>query len=86
MKRKEGLAVNVEKIFMCMMPYKSDSKEYICVITKIEFVNEKVCSRQKEIGKTYVSRIDRAEYGIPPVSINNDKKINYNWVVIIYPI
>lgn len=55
------------------MSYKSENEEYIRGITKVEFVNEKTCSRQKEIGEIYVSKIDRAGHGMPPAGIDNDK-------------
>lgn len=58
------------------MSYKHESEEYIRGIVKVEFVNEKTCSRQKEIGKTYVSKTDRAGYGIPPANMDNDKNNN----------
>jgi hypothetical protein len=58
------------------MSYKYESEEFIRGIVKVEFVNEKTCSRQKEIGKTYVSKTDRAGYGIPPANMDNDKNNN----------
>ncbi len=70
-KKKKQL---MSRKYLCAyMSYKFENEEYIRGIAKVEFVNEQTCSRQKEIGKTYVSRIDRAGHGIPPVSIDNDK-------------
>lgn len=64
----------MSKKYSCAcMSYKSENEEYIRGITKIEFVNEKTCSRQKEIGKTYVSEVDRTGQGVPPANIDNDK-------------
>lgn len=64
----------MSKKYSCAcMSYKSENEEYIRGITKVEFVNEKTCSRQKEIGEIYVSKIDRAGYGMPPAGIDNDK-------------
>lgn len=64
----------MSKKYSCAcMSYKSENEEYIRGITKVEFVNEKTCSRQKEIGEIYFSKIDRAGYGMPPAGIDNDK-------------
>ncbi|WP_410416968.1 hypothetical protein [Lonsdalea quercina] len=71
--KKKDQRLMSKKYSCACMSYESDSKEYIRGITKIEFVNEKVCSRQKEIGRTYVSEIDRAGQGIPPENIDSDK-------------
>lgn len=65
----------MSKKYSCVrISYKSEDGEYIRGITKIEFVNEKNCSRNKEIGKTYVSEIDRTGQGLPPASLDSDKK------------
>lgn len=55
------------------MSYKYEREEYIRGITKIEFVKEKTCSEQKEIGKIYASEVDSIGQGIPPENIDNDK-------------
>jgi len=71
-KKKDKRLMSKKHSCACMS-YKSKDKEYIRGITKIEFVNEKTCSRQKEIGEIYVSEVDRAGQGIPPASIDGDK-------------
>lgn len=64
----------MSKKYSCVcMSYKHESEEYIRGITKVGFVNEKICSGHKEIGKTYVSKADRAGHGIPPADIDSDK-------------
>jgi hypothetical protein len=65
----------MSKKYACAcMSYKSENNEYIRGITKIEFVNEKTCSSQKEIGKTYVSKVNRDGYGsMPRESMRSDK-------------
>lgn len=62
-----------EKYSCTCMSYKSESEEYIRGITKIEFVNEKTCSGQKEIGKVYVSEVDSTGHGMPPANIDGDE-------------
>lgn len=71
-KRKDKRLMSKKYSCACMS-YESDSKEYIRGITKLEFVNEEVCSRQKEIGKIYVSEVDSTGQGIPPANTDSDK-------------
>lgn len=75
----------MSKKYSCAcMSYKSESEEYIRGIAKIEFVNETTCSKKKEIGKIYVSEVNRAGQGIPPASIDSDKSnklyLGYDYV------
>ncbi|WP_142988950.1 hypothetical protein [Klebsiella michiganensis] len=48
--KKKGKRLMSKKYSCACMSYKSESEEYIRGITKIEFVKEKNCSGQKEIG------------------------------------
>ncbi|MFP1761084.1 hypothetical protein [Lonsdalea quercina] len=70
---KKDKQLMLKKYSCACMSYKYKNEEYIRGITKVEFVNENFCSRQKEIGEIYVSKIDRAGYGMPPAGIDNDK-------------
>lgn len=70
---KKGKRLMSKKYSCACMSYKSESKEYIRGITKIEFVKEKTCSEQKEIGKIYVSEVESTGQGIPPENIDRDK-------------
>jgi hypothetical protein len=71
--KKKDRRLMSKKYSCACMSYKSESEEYIRGISKIEFVKEKNCSEQKEIGKIYVSGVDSTGQGIPPVNIDNDK-------------
>ncbi|MFP1937022.1 hypothetical protein ACLED3_16800 [Lonsdalea quercina] len=70
---KKDKQLMLKKYSCACMSYKYKNEEYIRGITKVEFVNENFCSRQKEIGEIYVSKIDRAGYGMPPAGIDNEK-------------
>jgi hypothetical protein len=74
----------MSKKYSCAcMSYKSENEEYIRGIAKIEFVNKTACSKQKEIGKIYVSEVDSAGQGMPPANIDGDKNnklyLGYNY-------
>lgn len=71
--KKKDQRLMSKKYSCACMSYKSESEEYIRGITKIEFVKEKTCSEQKEIGKIYVSEVDSTGQGIPPENIDSDK-------------
>lgn len=70
---KKAKRLMSKKYSCACMTYQSENEEYIRGITTIKFASEKICSKQKEIGKIYLSKVDRAGQGMPPASLDNDE-------------
>lgn len=82
--KREGKRLMSKKYSCACMSYKSESEAYIRGIKSISFVNEKICSKKKEIGEVYVSKPDKYGQGLPPANEYSDKNnkvyLGYNHV------